>query len=97
VLGAGKRARFTEETPDALSARRRLRVYFLASALAAPLAALLIASLARSGGVAWLAACVVAGVLVAVAASALAMRRVVNPLHGIAEGLARSASNADQL
>ena len=97
MLGAGKRARFTEETPDALSARRRLRVYFLAAALAAPLAALLIAALARSGGVAWLAACVVAGVLVAVAASALAMRRVVNPLHGIAEGLARSASNADQL
>ncbi len=97
VIGGGKRDLFAAETPDAASARRRLRAYFLAAAVAAPLAGLLIAALARSSAVAWLAACVCAGVLTAVAAASLAMRRVVNPLHGIAEGLSRSATNADQL
>jgi len=38
-----------------------------------------------------------AGVAVALAATALAMRRVVVPLHGIADSLSQSALNADRL
>ena len=45
----------------------------------------------------WLAASAAVGVVVALGAAALAMRRVVIPLHGIADGLARSAMNADRL
>ncbi|HXU06255.1 MAG TPA: ATP-binding protein [Polyangia bacterium] len=97
MTGANKQDHSYEDTSDALSAGRRLRVYFLAAVLLPPLAVLLIAALARSPAVFWLAACVVGGVLVAGCAAALAMRRVVAPLHGIAEGLSRTASNADRL
>ena len=45
----------------------------------------------------WLAACAAAGVAVALGAAALAMRRVVVPLHGVADGLSQSATNADRL
>jgi signal transduction histidine kinase/CheY-like chemotaxis protein len=95
VTVAAKDAFATE--PDAVSARRRLRVYFLAAVLLPPLTVLLVAAIVRSSAVAWLAACVAAGVAVAIGAAALAMRRVVIPLHGIAEGLSRSAMTADRL
>jgi signal transduction histidine kinase/FixJ family two-component response regulator len=99
VTGAKKQQRSVAETPDAISARRRLRGYFLAAALAPPAVALLVAAAthtARHGAV-WLVLCLAAGVLTAVAATAFAMRRVVLPLHGIAEGLWKSASNADRM
>jgi signal transduction histidine kinase/CheY-like chemotaxis protein len=83
--------------PDAVSARRRLRVYFLAAVLLPPLAVLVAAAIAGSGATVWLAASAAAGVAVAIGASALAMRRVVIPLHGVAEGLARSAMNAEHI
>jgi signal transduction histidine kinase/CheY-like chemotaxis protein len=83
--------------PDALAARRRLRAYFLAAVLLPPMAALLVAAVARPGAVVWLATCAAVGVVVAIGAAALAMRRIVIPLHGVAEGLSRSAMNADYL
>jgi len=78
-------------------ARRRLRVYFLAAALAPALVGLLIALVARSGASVWLAVCAVVGGLVGLLAASLAVRRIVIPLHGIAEGLSRSASTADHV
>jgi signal transduction histidine kinase/CheY-like chemotaxis protein len=85
------------DAPDPVSARRRLRVYFLAAVSLPSLAALLIAAIAGSSAAPWLAACLIAGMLVALGAAALAMRRVVIPLHGIADGLSQSAVNADRL
>jgi two-component system, sensor histidine kinase ChiS len=84
-------------TADAAAAGRRLRGYFLAAALLPPVAGLLVAVAQRSSAVAWLAACAGVGVLVGLGVAALAARRVVMPLHGIAEGLSQSAMNADRL
>ena len=58
-------------------ARRRLRVYFLAAALAPALVGLLIALVARSGASVWLAVCAVVGGLVGLLAASLAVRRIV--------------------
>jgi two-component system sensor histidine kinase ChiS len=95
VIGAGKDG--FAAAPDAVSARRRLRAYFLAAVLLPSLAMLVAAALVRSSAVGWLAACAGAGVAVALGAATLAMRRVVIPLHAVAEGLSRSAMNADRL
>ena len=84
-------------TQFAASARRRLRIYFLAAALAPVVTGLLIAVLARSSASVWLAVCAVVGGLGALVATSLAVRRIVLPLHGIAEGLCRTASNADNV
>ena len=84
-------------TQFAASARRRLRIYFLAAALAPVVAGLLIAVLARSSASVWLAVCAAVGGLGALVATSLAVRRIVLPLHGIAEGLWRTASNADNV
>ena len=84
-------------TQFAASARRRLRIYFLAAALAPVIAGLLIAVLARSSASVWLAVCAAVGGLGALVATSLAVRRIVLPLHGIAEGLWRTASNADNV
>ena len=78
-------------------ARRRLRVYFLAAALAPAAVGLLIALLVHSRASVWLAVCAAVGGLVGLLAASLAVRRVVIPLHGIAEGLSRSASSADHV
>ena len=51
----------------------------------------------RSSAVGWLAACAAGAWPWRSAAAALAMRRVVVPLHGIAIGLSQSALNADRL
>jgi len=61
------------------------------------LVGLLAAVLVHAHAALWLAGCAVAGILVGLGAVALAMRRVVVPLHGLADGLARSASTADRL
>jgi signal transduction histidine kinase len=82
---------------DAAPAGRRLRRYFLAAAVGPALAALLIATVVSPSAVWWLAACAAVGVAGALIATALAMRYVVRPLHGMAAGLAQSASNADRL
>jgi signal transduction histidine kinase/ActR/RegA family two-component response regulator len=82
---------------DAAPAGRRLRRYFLAAAVGPALAALLIATVVSPSAVWWLAACAAVGVAGALIATALAMRCVVRPLHGMAAGLAQSASNADRL
>jgi len=95
VIGAGKDG--FAAAPDAVSARRRLRVYFLAAVLLPSVAVLAAAAIVRSSALGWLAACAVAGVAVALGAATLAMRRVVIPLHGVADGLSRSAMNADRL
>ena len=95
MIGAGKDG--FAAAPDAVSARRRLRVYFLAAVLLPSVAMLAAAAIVRSSAVGWLAACAAAGVAVALGAATLAMRRVVIPLHGVAEGLSRSAMNADRL
>jgi len=95
VFAAGKDG--FAAAPDAVSARRRLRAYFLAAVLLPSVAMLAAAAIVRSSAVSWLAACAVAGVAVALGAATLAMRRVVIPLHGVAEGLSRSAMNADRL
>jgi two-component system, sensor histidine kinase ChiS len=95
VIGAGK-DNFAA-APDAVSARRRLRVYFLAAVLLPSVAILAVAAIVGSNAVGWLAACAAAGVAVALGAATLAMRRVVIPLHGVAEDLSRSAMNADRL
>ena len=95
MIGAGKD--HFAAAPDAVSARRRLRAYFLAAVLLPSVALLAAAAIVRSSAVGWLAACVAAGVAVALGAATLAMRRVVIPLHGVAEGLSRSAMNADRL
>jgi len=95
VIGAGKDG--FAAAPDAVSARRRLRVYFLAAVLLPSVAVLAAAAIVRSSALGWLAACAVAGVAVALGATTLAMRRVVIPLHGVAEGLSRTAMNADRL
>ena len=84
-------------TQFAASARRRLRIYFLAAALAPVVTGLLIAVLARSSASVWLAVCAAVGGLGALVATSLAVRRIVLPLHGIAEGLCRTASNADNV
>jgi signal transduction histidine kinase/FixJ family two-component response regulator len=83
--------------PDGVAARRRLRAYFVAAVLLPSLVALLVATVTRASAVPWLIACAAAGVVVAIGAAALAMRRIVIPLHGVAEGLSRSAMNADRL
>ena len=95
VIGAGKDG--FAAAPDAVSARRRLRVYFLAAVLLPSVAMLAVAALVGSSAVGWLAACAAVGVAVALGAATLAMRRVVIPLHGVADGLSRSAMNADRL
>ena len=95
MIGAGKDG--FAAAPDAVSARRRLRVYFLAAVLLPSVATLVVAALVRSSAVGWLAACAAAGVAVALGAATLAMRRVVIPLHAVTEGLSRSAMNADRL
>jgi signal transduction histidine kinase/CheY-like chemotaxis protein len=101
VIGTKKQQRSAAETPDAVSARRRLRGYFFAAVLAPPAVALLVAAATRTtahaSAAVWLMLCLAAGVITAIAATALAMRRVVIPLHGIAEGLWKSASNADRM
>ena len=84
-------------TQYAASARRRLRIYFLAAALVPVVIGLLIAVLARSSASVWLAVCAAVGGLGALVASSLAVRRIVLPLHGFAEGLSRTASNADNM
>jgi signal transduction histidine kinase/CheY-like chemotaxis protein len=84
-------------TQYAASARRRLRIYFLAAALVPVVAGLLIAVLARSSASVWLAVCAAVGGLGALVAASLALRRIVLPLHGFAEGLSRTASNADNM
>jgi signal transduction histidine kinase/CheY-like chemotaxis protein len=97
VTGSKKQQRSAAQTPDAVSARRRLRGYFLAAALIPPALLLLIAAAMRARPVGWLVLCLAVGVVTSIAATALAMRRVVIPLHGIAEGLWKSASNADRM
>jgi signal transduction histidine kinase/CheY-like chemotaxis protein len=94
---AAESAAVAATPPDAASAGRHLRPYFLAAALIPSLAGLLIATVFRSNAAGWLAACTGVGVAVALVTAALATRRVVVPLHGIADGLSRSASNADRL
>src|SRR6266498_1619553 len=69
------------------SARRRLRIYFLLAAAVPSVAGLLIAVLVRSSAALWLAACAAVGVMAALGVASLAVRRIVIPLHGIAEGL----------
>jgi signal transduction histidine kinase/CheY-like chemotaxis protein len=83
--------------PEVVAAGRRLRVYFLAAGLLPAAAALLAAAIVRSTAAVWLAGCAVVGACSAFVAAALAARRVVIPLIGIADNLARSAMNADQL
>jgi signal transduction histidine kinase/ActR/RegA family two-component response regulator len=83
--------------PEVASAARRLRPYFLAAALIPSLAVLAIAAIFRSHAVFWLAVCAGVGVGAALVTAALAMRRVVLPLHGIADGLSQTAANADRL
>jgi two-component system sensor histidine kinase ChiS len=79
----------------AASARRRLRLYFLLAAVAPVATALVIAVLAQSSASVWLMVCAAGGALVALAMASLAVRRIVIPLHGIAEGLSRTAYSAD--
>ena len=86
-----------DDDADAASPTSRLRVYFLTAALLPPVVALLIALAFRPGAAIWLAACAAASLVAALAATALAMRRVVQPLHGVAAGLSRSALSADRL
>jgi signal transduction histidine kinase/CheY-like chemotaxis protein len=83
--------------PDAVAAARRLQGYFLAAAIIPSGVGLVVATALRSGAAPWLAASGVLGVFVALAAAALASRRVVIPLGGVAETLARSAMTADRL
>jgi signal transduction histidine kinase/CheY-like chemotaxis protein len=84
-------------TDDAASARRGLRMYFMLAAALPSVVVLAVAAIMRSGAVPWLAVCAAASVVLAVVAAALAMRGVVIPLHGIAECLSRSETNADHL
>jgi signal transduction histidine kinase/CheY-like chemotaxis protein len=97
VTVAGKKALDVDQATDVVSPKSRLRVYFLAAALLPALAAMLIALAVRPEAAIWLAACVAAGLVAAVAANALAMRRVVLPLHGAAAGLSRSVLSADRI
>jgi signal transduction histidine kinase/DNA-binding NarL/FixJ family response regulator len=82
-------------TQYAASARRRLRLYFVLAAAVPSVVGVLIAALLRSSATLWLAACAAVGVIVALGAASLAVRRIVIPLHGIAEGLSRTAYSAD--
>jgi two-component system sensor histidine kinase ChiS len=100
VTVAGKDA--TDEAPDAASAGRRLRLYFLAAALMPSVVALPIALATGSGAAAaWLAGCAAAGLLVALATTKIAVRRVIVPLDGVAAGVAAGvawpALTADRL
>ena len=86
------------QAPDRGVGAAALRVYFLAAALVAVWWWLLRSPLStRSGAAVWLAACAAAGLLGALTATELAVRRVIVPLDGVAVGLSRSASNADRL
>jgi signal transduction histidine kinase/CheY-like chemotaxis protein len=82
---------------DAAFAERRLRRYFLAVAVGPALAALLISAIVGGETSWWLGAAAIVGVAGALIAAWLAMRCVVRPLHGVAAGLAKTASNADRL
>jgi signal transduction histidine kinase/ActR/RegA family two-component response regulator len=81
---------------EASAAQRRLRVYFLTAALVPSVAGLVTAFGVGARVAPWLCACGLA-VLVALAAAALAGRRVLIPLSGMAESLTRAAMNADRL
>ena len=83
--------------PEVAAAGGRLRRYFLAAALLPSLVGLLVAAVVQARAAFWLAGCAAAGLVVGLVAVRLAMRRVVAPLHGIADNLSRSASTADRL
>src|SRR5262245_43921515 len=96
MAGAGSKSS-PARAPNAAAAGRRLGAYFRAAAVVPPLAGLFIALATGSSAAGWLEACAGAGVLVALGVAALATRRVVTPLDGIAEGLSQSVLNADRL
>jgi len=83
--------------PDTISCRRRLRAYFLTAAVLPPVAAVLVALLIHAPALPCLAISAVLGVVVSLAAWALASQRVLIPLSGAADNLVRSAMSADRL
>ncbi|HEY7371727.1 MAG TPA: ATP-binding protein [Polyangia bacterium] len=83
--------------PDTISCRRRLRAYFLTAAVLPPVLAVLVALVIHARALPCLAISAVLGVIVSLAAWALASKRVLIPLGGMADNLVRSAMTADRL